>query len=95
MLKCIKCHLIFKELIDKCPECKGDLITMCENDIGSCSHGVVSGTKVCEKCGEFICPTCGSHDVEAISRTTGYYAPLSAFGAGKQAEFKDRKRYDV
>lgn len=97
MLKCNKCHLIFKELIDKCPECNGDLVVMCENDTGSCGHGVVSGTKICEKCGEFICPTCGAHDTVAISRITGYMSPVGngSWNAAKLQELKDRKRYDV
>ncbi len=98
MYKCYNCKLTIDDecVVDsRCPECGGSVVEMCPNDPGSCNHGVVDGTAVCDICGEFVCPICGSHDVEALSRTTGYYGPLSSFGAGKQAEFKDRKRYDV
>ena len=78
-----------------CPVCNGPVEEMCVNDPGSCSHGVVDGAKMCEVCGAFICPICGSNDVEVLSRTTGYYGPLSSFGNGKKAEFADRHRYTI
>ena len=76
MLKCDACKLIFRDIVDACPECGSDVVEMCDLDTGSCDHGVVSGIKICEKCGEFICPECGSHDVQAISRITGYLSPV-------------------
>lgn len=78
-----------------CPVCGGAVIEMCVNDPGPCSHGVVDGVKVCDVCGAFICPVCGSHDVEVLSRTTGYYGPISSFNSGKKAEFADRYRYTI
>lgn len=102
MLKCRNCKLIFEEsggyfksLDGHCPTCGNKLVEMCENDTGSCEHGVVDGAVRCDKCGQYMCPICSAHDVEVLSRTTGYYGPLSAFGAGKQQEFIDRKRYEV
>jgi anaerobic ribonucleoside-triphosphate reductase len=95
MLKCNKCHLIFKELIDKCPECNDELIVMCENDKMGCSCGVVAGLKVCEICGEFICPTCGCHSVTAVSRVTGYLQDVSGWNLAKKTELVNRHRYEV
>ena len=98
MYKCFKCRLTIKdEFLDNglCPECNGQVVEMCPNDVGSCNHGVVDGSAICEECGADCCPICGAHDVEVLSRTTGYYGPKSSFGAGKQAEFKDRKRYNL
>lgn len=98
MLKCEECKLIFKDRIESCPECGNtNFIETCENDPGTCNHGVVSGTKVCEVCGEFVCPTCGAHDCIAMSRNTGYYSPIGngSWNGGKKEELKNRKRYDI
>lgn len=98
MHKCEKCRYILQDsdLIEgKCPECKGAVVEMCECDSGSCSCGVVDGIKICEKCGGFVCPECGSHDVSPISRVTGYYSPVDAWAKGKTQELLDRVRYDV
>jgi len=32
---------------------------------------------------------------EVYSRVTGYFRPVDAWNVGKQAEFKDRRAYDV
>lgn len=96
--KCISCKLILDaEFVTdcKCPECGKDVIEMCENDTGSCDHGVVGGIKVCEECGEFMCPICGAHDVSPISRVTGYYSPVDAWCTSKKQELIDRTRYSV
>ncbi len=98
MFKCHNCKLILKDtdLVDGvCPECKQVVVAMCSKDTGSCNHGVVDGIKVCEECGEFVCPECNAHDVSPISRVTGYYSPVEAWAAGKQQELKDRTRYEV
>lgn len=95
MFKCEKCKLIFTDIKDKCPECDSVLIELCPNDTGTCNHGIVSGLKICELCGKFMCPICGSHDVSPISRVTGYYSPVEAWAAGKKQELIDRTRYDV
>ena len=98
MFKCQQCKLILKDtdLIEGCcPECRQIVIEMCKNDTGSCDHGVVGGMKVCEICGEFMCPECNAHDVQVLSRVTGYYSPVEAWAAGKRQELKDRARYEV
>jgi anaerobic ribonucleoside-triphosphate reductase len=40
------------------------------------------------------CPSCGSPDVEHISRITGYLQAVSGWNNAKRQELKDRKRYD-
>ena len=52
----------------------------------------------CKACGRTYrgllenCPTCGSDDIEMITRITGYFTKLSAWNKGKLAELKDRNR---
>lgn len=38
------------------------------------------------------CPHCGSDDVYAITRVTGYFSKTSMWNKGKIAELKDRER---
>jgi len=38
------------------------------------------------------CPHCGSDNVYAITRVTGYFSKTSMWNKGKIAEFKDRER---
>lgn len=40
------------------------------------------------------CPCCGAA-TEVWSRVTGYYRPVSAYNAGKQAEFRDRASFRI
>jgi anaerobic ribonucleoside-triphosphate reductase len=97
MFKCHNCKLILKDtdLIDGvCPECKQVVVVMCSKDTGSCNHGVVDGIRVCEECGEFMCPECGAHDVEVLSRITGYYSPVNSWNSAKRAELTDRVKYN-
>lgn len=102
MYKCSNCLLLFenfggyKETDDGyCPKCGGKLEEMCPNDTGKCQHGLVSGVKKCELCGKWVCPLCGNHNVEPMSRVTGYYGPVNSWNKGKQAELSDRTRYEV
>lgn len=53
---------------------------------------------VCPKCGinsdlSGTCPTCGS-ETNVYDRVTGFYRPVKSWGAGKQAEFSLRNRFD-
>jgi ribonucleoside-triphosphate reductase len=43
------------------------------------------------------CPNCGSGEdkIEWFSRITGYYTRIKAWNAGKIAELKERKRYEI
>lgn len=58
--------------------------------------GINFHEKQCKKCGEHlfedeeICPSCGSDEIQGISRITGYLAFDDRFGPGKKAERKDR-----
>ncbi len=36
------------------------------------------------------CPVCGSHDIQSVSRITGYLSLDERFGAGKVAERSSR-----
>jgi anaerobic ribonucleoside-triphosphate reductase len=52
----------------------------------------------CDDCGRTSrglhasCPTCGSAEVEGITRITGYFTKVSAWNKGKLGELKDRFR---
>lgn len=41
------------------------------------------------------CPTCGSNNVDGITRITGYFTKTSSWNAGKRGELKDRFRKSV
>ena len=58
---------------------------------------VVSGIKYCKLCSNFMCPTigCGRHNVNPVSRVTGYISSVSGWGESKKQELKDRKRYNL
>jgi len=38
------------------------------------------------------CPSCGSENIEGITRITGYFSKISGWNKGKLAELKDRNR---
>ena len=38
------------------------------------------------------CPECGSENIYAITRVTGYFSKTSMWNKGKIAEFRDRDR---
>ena len=80
-----------------CPKCLARaIVEQCPNDkVCTCSGGVHAGVTFCSQCGNAICPSCGSHDVSAISRITGYMSDVSGWGAGKAQELKERKHYDI
>ena len=50
-------------------------------------HGYITGE-------QYVCPHCGEA-TEVYSRITGYYRPVQNWNAGKTAEFKDRRTYDI
>ena len=59
-----------------------------------CNKEMVAGTEDCPVCGNPICPDCMNHNVEIISRVTGYLSTVSGWNASKKQEYKDRQRYD-
>jgi hypothetical protein len=52
-------------------------------------HRVI-GISYCSVYGYAMYPDCGSHNVEHLSRVTGYVGNIKAFNSAKQQEVKDR-----
>jgi hypothetical protein len=75
---------------DKCPLA----IWVAHND-AKCSREMVPNTEACLLCGKPMCPDCGNHVVEQLSRVTGYMSTVSSWNEAKKQEFEDRKRYNV
>jgi hypothetical protein len=97
--KCLDCFLgyIREEDSEYCPDCGSlNLQKHCEKDVPChCAKTIHETVKLCDVCGEPVCPGCGCHDVAAISRITGYMSEIGGWSAGKRAEFKDRYRVDI
>jgi ribonucleoside-triphosphate reductase len=60
--------------------------------------GINFHIRYCKNCGTYLhgeetCPKCGSHEIQGISRVTGYLSLDERFGSGKVAERKDRKSH--
>lgn len=64
------------------------------NDL-KCKNELVSNTDSCFMCGRPVCPDCGNHNVETISRVTGYLSTVSGWNQSKKQEFEDRNRYNL
>jgi hypothetical protein len=106
-LKCLSCKTMNipqtamnpseKPHFKTCPVCLAQaIVEQCPEDkICTCAEGVHSGVVFCKECGNAVCPGCGSHDVAAISRITGYLQDVGGWNAGKAQELKDRKHYDA
>lgn len=60
-----------------------------------CCQNIVAGIKNCELCEKPICPICGRHGVNQLSRVTGYISSVSGWNEAKKQELKDRKRYSI
>lgn len=99
--KCVDCflgHIDEENLKDgKCPECGStNLEKHCERDVPChCAKTIHESVKFCDVCGHVVCPECGCHDVEAISRITGYLNAVEGFNNAKKQELKDRQRYTI
>lgn len=59
-----------------------------------CSRQMVPTTAICPICNLPMCPDCGNHNVEIISRVTGYLSTVSGWNSAKKQEFEDRQRYE-
>lgn len=95
--KCMHCKIVIPEgalVGGDCPQCNSthNLVEMCPNDNITCDHGITEGIAYCELCGQEMCPVCKCHDVETVSRVTGYLSATSGWAAGKKQELKDRTR---
>jgi hypothetical protein len=100
LFKCNSCktmNIPKADLIgEKCPLCGAPVVEQCPKDKRcKCGEEVHGGIVFCPECGNTICPGCGSHDVLAISRITGYLQDVGGWNAGKAQELKDRRRTDV
>lgn len=60
-----------------------------------CNKEMVANTASCSVCGSPICPDCGNHNVEQLSRVTGYLSTVSSWNAAKKQEFLDRERHNL
>jgi len=95
MKLCYDCGLLkIPDELTHCPECGCTLYgKMCVCDFPcTCSHTMHGSIKFCKVCGKPICPDCGSSDVVAISRVTGYLQSVDGWNSGKRQELKDRVR---
>lgn len=92
--KCSRCFHVVET--DVCPHCgQMNLKKMCARDHCNCTHDVIPSVAYCPDCGEGMCPICGSHDVNQISRVTGYMSDVTGWNAGKRQELLDRKKYNL
>lgn len=55
----------------------------------------VAGLSECPICGHAMCPSCYNHNVEQLSRVTGYIQAVSGWNEAKKQELQDRKRYAI
>ena len=72
-----------------------DIITYSYENSNINYIGINFHIRYCKECGtylheEVICPTCGSNNIQGVSRITGYLSLDERFGNGKAAERKDR-----
>lgn len=60
-----------------------------------CNKEIVPSTTKCPLCGAYMCPDCGNHVVDVLSRVTGYLQVVSGWNEAKKQEFEDRHRYET
>ncbi len=58
-------------------------------------HRIIPGIAYCPLCEKAMCSHCGSHNVEQLSRVTGYIQAVSGWNEAKVQELRDRKRYNI
>jgi len=69
-------------------------IWVAHND-AKCHRETVPNTAQCPLCGNPMCPDCGNHVVDQLSRVTGYLSTVGNWNEAKKQEFKDRERYNL
>ena len=60
-----------------------------------CPKEMASLTATCPLCDNPVCPDCMNHNVEQLSRVTGYLSGVSGWNKAKQQEFVDRTRHNI
>jgi DNA-directed RNA polymerase subunit RPC12/RpoP len=103
--KCHTCYKFFFERylvevdgVKQCPNCGEtfkNLEPMCKLDHNHCGHDVTTKIAYCPECKKPVCPECGCHDVEQISRVTGYLQAVNGWNKAKQQELRDRSRFNL
>lgn len=58
-----------------------------------CGQSLVPNIVGCPVCGNPCCPRCFNHEVEQLSRVTGYVSAVGGWNAAKKQELKDRHRH--
>ena len=90
-------HISYLE-VDDYPDAETvmDIINYAYKNTNISYIGVNFHIKYCKSCGTNLqpsdcsCPKCGSHDIQGISRVTGYLSLDERFGPGKLQEREDR-----
>lgn len=90
-------HISYLEVDDyPDPQTVMDIINYAYKHTNISYIGVNFHIRYCKECGtnlqasESSCPKCGSHDIQGISRVTGYLSLDERFGPGKLHEREDR-----
>jgi anaerobic ribonucleoside-triphosphate reductase len=90
-------HITYIELDDRpSGEVIEKILTYAYKNTNISYVGINFHIRYCRECGTYLssgqtkCPHCGGHDIQGISRVTGYLSLDERFGAGKVAERADR-----
>ena len=78
--------------LDDPQECPIDIWV--HKNTAQCGKDTVANIKFCPVCGNPCCPDCMNHNVEQLSRVTGYISSVSGWNASKKQELLDRQRTD-
>lgn len=94
-------HISYIEIDDyPTPEVIQSIVDYAYKETNISYIGINFHMRYCKDCGERVessmskCPKCSSHDIQGISRVTGYLSLDERFGAGKYAERADRTAHN-
>lgn len=93
--RCPACYEVAHES-GFCNDCGMELVPLCPADHKcTCADSVKTGAAYCPECNKPVCPVCGSHDVQIVSRVTGYLSSVEGWNEAKRQELRDRVRVTV